>query len=214
MCGRLNLHHHPAIQDLFAQFGLELARDRYEQRYNVAPTARIPVVFRDDKPAAAIMQWGITPRWSRPNKSPPALINARAETVREKPTFRKLIAARRCVIPANGFYEWKREASRKAAHYITPAQSQVFALAGIWDFSREGVLQCCIVTTAANGAMCPIHNRMPVILPRDAVADWLDPAATTSIDELMVPAPDGWLRIRPVSAFVNNARNDGPACTE
>lgn len=215
MCGRFDLNDHPAVRDLLGKLGVELAPEGYERRYNVAPTAQVPVAFDNEGPAVGVFQWGITPRWSRPEKPAPLLINARCETIREKPSFRKSIANRRCVIPINGFYEWKREKAGKTPYYLRAPDGSGLPLAGIWDISRDGVQQCCIVTTAANEMMAPIHDRMPVILDPGAMKDWIGGGSMADmIDSMMGPASDDRLEATPVSTYVNNSRHDGPRCIE
>ena len=214
MCGRMNIHDHQGIQQLLDSFGLSLSPERFSARHNVAPGAELYTVFGADGPQLAEMEWGIVPPWAKPGQFSGPLINARAETIWDKPSFKKQVANTRTVIPVNGFYEWKRSKEEKIPYYFKPAQGSAMGLAGIYQISKDGVMQCCVITTAANDLMTPIHNRMPVILSDEGMKQWLAGNEREAIDRLMVPAPEDALERYRVSKYVNNARNEWPECIE
>lgn len=192
-------------------------------RYNVAPTQPITVVTqRDDGRFVEAHRWGLVPPWSeRPSGAAASrMINARAETVARRPAFRASFLRRRCVIPANGFYEWRREAGRRQPqpYLIAPRHPDgPLAMAGIWapwrdPASGEWLLSCAVVTTAANATVGELHVRMPVLLARDAWPIWLDPMNTDAdfLADLLQPAPDDLLALAPVSRRLNSPHNEGP----
>lgn len=199
MCGRYALHSSPEVVAL--EFGLESLPD-FGPRYNVAPMAQVPIVKRD---GAALARWGLVPRWSKDASIGAKLTNARAETLSGKHSFRDAYHRRRCLIPANGFYEWKRQGTLSQPYYIHPADGELFAFAGLWDTWRD-LESCTIVTTEANGSMHSIHNRMPVIIARAHYAGWLH-----GEEGLLRPAPASAIRCYPVSPEVNRAANESPA---
>jgi putative SOS response-associated peptidase YedK len=191
------------------------------RRWNVAPTDEVLTVTttREGEPRGELLRWGLVPHWAKDPGMGAKMINARAETVAEKPAFRDAFAGRRCLIVADGFYEWRREGGRPQPMWITRADGEPFAFAGLWATWHgpdEQVLRTCsIVTTHANDALAPIHDRMPVMLAPETEADWLDPAAPPELlHELLRPAPDREDAHRPVGYAVNSVRNDGPECLE
>lgn len=191
-------------------------------RYNIAPGQPIPVVLYDAQRELRRMDyfnWGLIPSWAQDINIGYKMINARAETIAEKPSYKIPFRRRRCLIPANGFYEWKREGSAKQPYYFTRSDGEPFAFAGIWDRwdSPDGswILSCSLVTTAANRLMAPIHNRMPVILAEDDYEPWLDTRDETSttltrLNYRLRPREIPDMVRYPVSTAVNNARNDTP----
>jgi len=199
MCGRYALHSNPEVVRL--QFALDAAPD-FAPRYNIAPMTPVLVVERD---GAALARWGFVPRWSADPSIGAKLINARAETLSHKHSFRDAYHRRRCLIPANGFYEWKRAGGSRQPYYVHPAEGELFAFAGLWDTWRD-LKTCTIVTTQANAALRGIHERMPVIIAREHYAGWLH-----GEEGLLRPAPAGALRCHPVSPAVNRAANESPA---
>jgi len=189
-------------------------------RWNVAPTLEVYAVATgsDGERRLGTFRWGLVPWFAKAPTGGAKMINARAETVAEKPAFRRPLERRRCVLPADGFYEWLRTGKERLPHLFTAADGSVLAFAGLWEVWRpkddpdaEPLRTCTIVTTAANATMRPIHDRMPVVLPRTAWDRWLDPSLRTAVDvvELLVPAPDDLLVRRAVSTKVNNANNEG-----
>ncbi|KPK07112.1 MAG: hypothetical protein AMJ64_07435 [Betaproteobacteria bacterium SG8_39] len=211
MCGRYALHSRPEVIAL--AFGLSEAPATLVPRFNIAPAAEVLIVRRETggAPRPALVRWGLLPRWAKDPKRAAKLNNARGETVAEKPSFRDAYRRRRCLVPANGFYEWKRVESRKQPYYVYPAQGELFAFAGLWERweGASGPLEtCAIVTTQANAPMQAIHDRMPVILaPRD-YARWLDCSADAEVTDLLVPCRAEVIRVHAVSTAVNRASND------
>ena len=205
MCGRYTLRKLPSVEgldvhDLLAPWeGLE--------RFNVAPTQKIPVVRFNGRPEAAELAWGIRARWQQKTARP--LINARSETAAAKPTFRESMARRRCLVPADGFYEWRRAVSPPQPHFFHLSNEDPFWFAGIWE--NDAYL---ILTTVPNEVMRPIHDRMPVILDEANAASWLgdSPLDRETLDRLCSPCPAEKLSCREVGRRVNNARFDDPEC--
>jgi putative SOS response-associated peptidase YedK len=185
-------------------------------RYNVAPTQPLTVVVqRDAGRQVELHRWGLVPAWSeRPTARAP-LINARAETIATSPSFRTSFLRRRCIVPADGFYEWLRDGKHRQPYLIRAARPLCFA--GIWSPWRdpstgEWLLTAAVVTTAANGTVGRLHNRMPVILGADEWPLWLDPTITDAalLADLLQPAADDLLQLTAVSPLVNNVNNEGP----
>jgi putative SOS response-associated peptidase YedK len=164
-----------------------------------------------------MLRWGLVPSWFKESRTRHLLINARAEGIETKPSFRGAVRHRRCIVPASGFYEWGRQGTGKQPYFVRPAEDEVFALAGIWEHREEqqgGTLETvAIITTSANELMRPIHDRMPVILGKEDVAAWIAPA--TKLDKALAmlgPCSSARMVAYPVSSLVNNARHDGPEC--
>ncbi|MFO1006969.1 MAG: SOS response-associated peptidase [Planctomycetaceae bacterium] len=186
---------------------------KYTPKFNIAPTQYVPVIRQQD---VVLMRWGLVPSWSKSMTGPP-LFNARAETVAEKPSFRTAFKRRRCLIPADGFYEWQVIGPKqKQPHYITLRSGQPFAFAGLWEtwHPQNGppVESCTIITTAANQFMQPLHDRMPVILSPEEYAPWIDPELTEP-DQLLPMLnqyPDEEMTEHSVSPLVGSVRNDSP----
>jgi putative SOS response-associated peptidase YedK len=217
MCGRFTLA--SSREEMAKYFATLPTPLQTWPRYNVAPTQTVPVV----RPAASgrelvAMRWGIVPVWSRTGGPP--LINARSETAATKPTFKKALQQRRCLIPATGFYEWRKEGRQKQPYLFRLAAGGLFAFAGLWEIGRdkdgEKVEACAILTTETNDLVQPAHDRMPVILDPRHYAEWLDPALTDSsvFAEWLRPYPADAMTAYPVSSAVNNARHDGPDCAQ
>ncbi len=188
-------------------------------RYNVAPTQQVPIVrLEDGKRHLAMVRWGLVPRWAKDTKIGYKLINARAETVSEKPSFRSAFKARRCLVPASGFYEWKGQAESKQPYYIT-LKERPMSLAGLWGSWRspkgERVESCTILTTTANPLLSEIHGRMPVILAPNDIDPWLYPGSEPEkLKVLFEPYPAKAMTAYPVSKSVGNVRNDEPSLIE
>jgi putative SOS response-associated peptidase YedK len=195
--------------------------------WNVAPRAEVLTIVdgrseRDGEAADDVrrmgpMRWGLVPAWAPDPGMGDRMINARAETVLEKPAFRTALERRRCIVPVDGFYEWERVGSRKQPMYIHDRSDAPLAFAGLWAVWRDTdepdapwLRSCTIVTTDANATMAPVHDRMPVMLAADAWDRWLDREVTdgTAVVDLLRPAPDELLELWPVSPRVNSARND------
>ena len=214
MCGRIDAHDPVGVNNLVSILDVVIPKDRLPPRYNIAPGATLATVCHRVGFDVADMHWGIVPHWAKPGQFERPLINARAETIHEKPSFRKLVARTRVIVPVNGFYEWRRSEGNKATFYFRSADQQALALAGIYQIDRDGKMQCCLITTEANGVMRPVHDRMPVLVPRDAMADWLQSEDNHVLDALMQPAADDSIEAVQVSAYVNNAHNEGGKCIE
>ena len=192
-----------------------------EPSYNVAPTNEVyAVVERDDERRLEPLRWGLVPLWAKDLAIGSKMINARAEGIAKKNAYRHAFRKQRCIIPADGFYEWKvvEGQKRKQPMFIHRVDGEPLAFAGLWETWRgperndEPLYTCTIITTSANETMAPVHNRMPVILPPDRWEEWLDPDMQ-DIDELekfLLPAPSSLLTLYPVSTGVNHVRNKGP----
>ena len=219
MCGRYTLTD-PDPRLLRFRFGLtESVEIEQEPRYNVAPTDPVLAVRLNGagEREPGILRWGLIPHYSDPDGFDRLLINARAETVAEAPAFRDAFETHRCLILADGFYEWRAEETGKKPVWITRPDREPFAFAGLWDAARRAdgsvVHSCAIVTCEPGEVVAPIHDRMPVILTRDGEAGWLDPqAAPADLLELLLPTDE--LVVTEVSDAVNDVRQDGPALIE
>jgi putative SOS response-associated peptidase YedK len=216
MCGRYTLSNVDPAQ-IRRRFELdESARVDEEPRYNIAPTDPVLAVRRRDEGPRELgrLRWGLVPgRWAERSGRP--LINARTEGLLSQPAFKESFLERRCLIPADGFYEWRQTGDSKVPVWVSLADGELFAFAGIWaELGRRGsdekLHSCAIVTCDPNGLIRPIHDRMPVVLPREAEALWLDPEADPDeLLRLLAPAPDDLLVVRDVSDAVNDVREDG-----
>lgn len=219
MCGRFTLRTPP--KDLVEVFQLLHALEMVP-RYNIAPTQPVAVV----RPGAtcrelSMLRWGLIPSWAQDAKIGASLINARADTIATKPAFRAAFKRRRCLIPADGFYEWKKgEGKTKQPFYIRLKQEYPFAFAGLWEHwegaDHSDIDSCTIITTDANDTLRPLHDRMPVILHEEDYDRWLDPKIDDPIQlgELLKPYASEELTAFPISTLVNNARNELPQCIE
>ena len=218
MCGRYTLATSDPSQ-IRARFPIGESLE-VRRRFNVAPGDDVlAVVGGDAGPAGALLRWGLVPFWaSDPREVGVTTINARAETVAERPAYRDAFARRRCLIVADGFYEW----SGGVAHWITRQDGQLFAFAGLWATWRpretgggvEPLRSCSIVTTAAQGSVRDLHDRMPMILAPDDERTWLDPRTPADDLHALLAPVDPKLVFRPVSRAVNDARHDDPDCLD
>lgn len=212
MCGRYNLF--SELQVIAERFqAIEQEGLMVEPRYNIAPGQNITVVISEaNKHKLAVLRWGLIPNWAKDPKIGYKMINARAETIDIKPSFKGLLKRKRCLIAADGFYEWKKEGSQKQPYHIHLSNKEPFAFAGLYDEWRNGsevIRTCTIITTEAN--MEGIHDRMPVILTQENEKVWLDEdvTETAELKSLMVPYEAAFMNAYPISSFVNNARNEG-----
>jgi putative SOS response-associated peptidase YedK len=232
MCGRFTLRTPAAelVEIFHVVRSIEL-----EPRYNIAPTQPIAIVRAE--PSGRVMtnvRWGLVPAWSSGPKQGPPMINARAETAARRPAFRDSFRQRRCLVPADGFFEWRKTEGRtKEPCYIRLQSGRPFAFAGLWDAWRPGpsaagagaesarppaeearLESCTILTTDANALLHDLHDRMPVILRPQDYDRWLDPslADVAELEALLAPYPSDEMKVEPVSTLVNNARNDSPEC--
>lgn len=222
MCGRFLLTAPPeAVQRLFGFF----ERPNFEPRYNIAPSQAVAAMLRDGATERRFlwMRWGLLPAWAKDRtggeRSRAPLINARAESVADKPSFRSAFAERRCVVFADGFYEWRQDGNRQP-YLVRLADAAPFAFAAIWEplaaaGEGEPTKGCCLLTTQANGRMAAVHHRMPVILTPEQVGPWLDPASRRDeLQALLKPLPDAAVTLTPVSKRVNAVREDDAGLLE
>ena len=217
MCGRFTL---TADAKKLAESFVDFAPPPENRpRYNIAPSQPVAVVANTGENKIDFFTWGLIPSWAKDPKIGNRLINARSETLAEKPSFRTAYRRRRCLILTDGFYEWRKNPDKtKTPMYIQLESQEPFAFAGLWEqwFSPHGdqVLTCTIITTQPNDFMAQIHNRMPVILPPEAYAQWLDPVEQKpdTLQPLLKPYPAEEMTAYPVSRQVNNPRNDVPDC--
>ena len=218
MCGRYSL-----IADLGAlaqRFAFDARQLSFEASYNIAPTQQVLTVIGGDERRGGFMRWGLIPHWAKSASMGARMINARAETVTERPAFRDALRRRRCLVLADGFYEWRRSPGGRSPMRIVMRSGEPFAFAGLWAVWRDPdgnrVPSCTIITTAANDLLAPIHDRMPVVLPPGLEDLWLD----RSIDDpdalagVLSPYPDDALEAYAVSTLVNSAANNGPEIIE
>jgi putative SOS response-associated peptidase YedK len=232
MCGRFTLRTPASV--LIVQFDLDASVDRqlklFEPRYNIAPTQEVLAIRadpRDGHRSVATLRWGLIPSWTKEPISGPPMINARAETLADKPTFRTAFRSRRCLIPADGFYEWQQSSgggkAKKQPFFIHRPDHAPFAFAGLWETWKAKPLgdqppltveSCTIVTTTANKTLSELHDRMPVILAPGDYANWLDPALqdTAVFQHLLAPCGEDELVAEAVGSHVNRATNDDPRC--
>lgn len=220
MCGRYTLSTNAQV--LADLFRLEEA-PALPPRFNIAPTQEVAIVRAEAEPGPwrlSLAHWGLIPSWAKDRGIGARMINARADTAAEKPAFRAAFKARRCLIPADGFFEWQATGGRKQPQYIRLRDSGPFAFAGLWErwepAEEDAVESCTILTTDPNEVLRPIHNRMPVILPAAAWPLWLDPAVRErdQLQPLLVPYPADAMIAYPVGLGVNSPRHDDPTCIE
>ena len=218
MCGRFTLTVDPAeLQETFSGYTFPT---QFAPRFNIAPTQPVLAIPNDGKKRADFFIWGLIPSWAKDPSVGNRLINARGETLAEKPSFRGGYKYKRCLILADGFYEWKKQPGSKAKvpYFIHMKNRQPFAFAGLWDEwnSTDGSLirSCTIVTIEPNELMASLHNRMPVILPADAYAQWLEYSLQTpeKLQAFIKPYPAAEMAAYPVSTLVNNPKNDLAEC--
>ena len=214
MCGRYSLS--VDIAELGERFGFDADGLPNTPSYNIAPTQPALAVTNGDGRYASQMRWGLIPSWAKGLPPSRPLINARAETVAERPAFRSALRRRRCLVIADGYYEWQASGSSRTPFRIAMQSGVPFAFAGLWETWRnpdgEVVRSCAIITTSATEALSPIHDRMPVILPREREALWLDHSVQDPglLSDILVPYAGGGLEAYRVPALVNSVRNNGP----
>ena len=217
MCGRFTVRSAPNV--IANQFGLSGVLELFPH-FNIAPTQMIAAVRSPDGTRElTLLRWGLIPSWATDLTIGNRMINARSETVATKPSFKKAFLARRCLVVADGFYEWQKLEGRKQPFYIRLKSDQPFALAGLWERNeRTGkpIESCTILTTSANELMAPLHERMPVIIPPEHYGFWLDPEVqdATELEKLLQPFPVDEMTAYPVSTLVNSPKNDVPECVE
>ena len=216
MCGRYVIKTPPGLmREIFGY----AEQPNFPPRYNVAPTQPIPVVRLDKgERSFALVRWGLIPAWVKDPRGFSLLINARAESALDKPAFRNAMRRRRCLVPADGFYEWKQDGARRRPFYA--AAKSLVAFAGVWEPwigpNGEEMETACIITTTANRTLRPLHDRMPAVIPPRAFDLWLDCAKVDAVTAaaLLVPAPEDTFAAHEVSVAVNRAANDSAALIE
>jgi len=213
MCGRYALL---ATGELQTRFEITGEVPELDARYNVAPTQTLPVIVRNSPNRVALMRWGLIPSWAKDASGAGRMINARAETVAEKPSYRTALRSRRCLVPANGFFEWRRVGATRTPFYIHMKDESLFAFAGLYDTWRDpngvAVTTYTIITTEPNELVATIHDRMPVILHREDEDRWLDPGITDpgAVLPLLHPHPAEGMATYPISTTVNSPAHDSP----
>ena len=223
MCGRMTQQR--PTSELAEIFDAEDRIDGPGGRFNLAPTDEAAVVVQRDEARAIVpYRWGLIPHWSESASTGNKMFNARAETLDRNSAFRYAFAKRRCLIPADAYYEWKRAAKVRQPYAIKRPDGRPIALAGLWagwkdEDTGEVIRSFTVITTAANEMMSRVHNRMPVMIPEEDWDKWLDPSrlegeALAELKGLLVPSDEDWLEMYPVSRRVNDVRNDGPDLVE
>lgn len=220
MCGRYKLSRRKQIVEEY--FDTASGEEDWSPRYNVAPTQPVPVIRQHPKETVrelSLMRWGLIPSWSKDSSVAASMINARSETAATKPAFRDALKSRRCLIPADGFYEWTRTGKTKQPYCFEVNEGELFAFAGIWDRwkdpSGNWMKTSSILTTTPNAVTSAVHDRMPVILDPDAYDLWLDPGMqnVAAVSDLLKPHNARLMRCYPVSTRINHVANDDEACS-
>ena len=220
MCGRYSLA--TGMHGLDERFTFRGEGLSLHLRFNIAPTQQVLTVVNDGQEnRGELMRWGLVPFWAKDIKVGARMINARAETVAESRAFKRPLQRQRCLVLADGFYEWRKEDKVRIPMHITLKGREPFAFAGLWDFwtnkeTGERVRSCTIITCPPNVLMEPIHNRMPVILPQEAEHLWLDPKIeqVDVLTSMLIPFPAGSMETYPISNLVNSVKNDVPECID
>jgi putative SOS response-associated peptidase YedK len=215
MCGRYRLS---AVERIEERFEAEQTSELHP-RYNIAPSQPVPIIRQEDgRRSIAVVRWGLVPFWAKDVSIGYKMINARSETVMEKPAFRNCFRTRRCLVPADGFYEWSKLQREKRPFHLGMADDSIFAFAGLWDSWKtpdgSPLESCTILTTTPNSLVADLHNRMPVILPREQYEAWLtpQPCDIATLGALLLPFDASLMKRYEVGSFVNNPKNESPDC--
>lgn len=216
MCYRYYLGHTIDYEDRYGV--LNVLRDN-RARYNISPTEKLPIITFQDKKEMKIAKWGLIPFWAKGDKIAARLANARSETIDVKPSFKKAFRTQRCLVPASGFYEWEKVDGPNLPYLVTVKNEPIFSFAGIYDYwineKKEQIMTYSVLTTEPNSEIKKIHDRMPVVLPREDEDKWLEPDfPTDELKKLLRPISDKETEMYRVSTEVNNARNEGPELVE
>jgi putative SOS response-associated peptidase YedK len=220
MCGRYRLSRRKQLVEEY--FDTADWQDDWSPRYNIAPTQPVPVIRQHPKEPVrqlSLMKWGLIPSWAPITSVAASMINARSETAATKPAFRDALKSRRCLISADGFYEWRRDGKTKQPFCFEVNEGQLFAFAGLWDRwkdpSGNWIKTCSILTTTPNAVTASVHDRMPVILDPDSYDLWLDPGMTKveAVSDLLKPCDAERMRCYPVSTRINRVANDDEECS-
>jgi putative SOS response-associated peptidase YedK len=216
MCGRFSL---TSTEGLVDEFEL-IEPITLAPRYNIAPTDSVSIISNRGERRVELARWGLIPHWANDLAIGAKMINARSETLAEKPAFRDAFSRRRCLVPADGFFEWRRDGKKRIPHYMRRADHGVFAFAGLWARKKvaedEWLISCTVITGEPNDLIAPLHDRMPIIVPRDDYSRWLhpDPLPPDALDDILRPAAAAGFELFEVSQVVNSVRNDEPECVE
>jgi len=218
MCGRFTASFE--FREIKVRYNLQRDLPLFARRYNIAPSQEVPVIIQNGgKNELKIMRWGLVPSWAPDRSIASRMINARAESITDKPSFRRLVESRRCLIPADGFYEWRREGSGKVPVWFHLKKKEPFAFAGLWDVWRDGegeiLHSFTIITTLPNALLRRIHKRMPVIFDALQARQWLDPRLSTrdaDIAAVLAPFPSELMESYDVSPLVNKPEFDSANC--
>jgi len=209
MCGRFQLSVKGKV--ISERFNVEVFDEHYKPSFNCAPGQFLPVITNQEPKRLQLYHWGLIPSWSKDTRQAYQMINSRAETITEKPAFRKAFAAQRCLIPANGFFEWKKAAVKQPFRIFLKSEA-VFAMAGIWESWQQNngdiIFSFSIITTKANKLMDPIHDRMPVILKPEHEQTWLQSNDIKQLQQFLMPLSDDSLERYPVSTRINSANQN------
>lgn len=214
MCGRFDLHSEPVV--ILKEFRIDHVAVDYKPSYNIAPSRNIVIIRDDGKRHLVHCRWGFLPSWAEDPNIGYKMINARAETVAEKPAFRDAFRNQRCLVVADGFYEWRKAGKQRLPVYVRLKSQKPIGFAGIYNTwtspEGESICTCTIITTAANDLISPIHDRMPAIVPKDREDIWLDPNVRDKekLIPLLTPFPSEELEIHDVSPLINNPEYDSP----
>lgn len=209
MCGRFSQS--KSKQDVKKRFNVKKVSEALTPMFNVAPDMGIPVILNTVPDEVTLARWGLLPSWAKEQKTQYSMINARAETLYEKPAYKRLIKGHRCLIIADSFYEWKKVGPKKQPYRIMLKDEGLFAFAGLWDLWEKGenaILSCTIITTSANDVVNDVHERMPVILPREKEQDWLKLEDSGKLMQLLRPLDPAEMKLYPISTAVNNPGNN------
>ena len=217
MCGRYTLY--ADLSTLQARFQFDASEASHQPRYNIAPTQQVLTVTEDwEERRARTMRWGLVPSWAKDTSGAARMINARGENAAKRPAFRAAFKRRRCLVLADGFYEWKRVGKSREPMHFSLASGEPFAFAGLWETwdspSGDVLRSCTIITTEPNDLVAEVHDRMPVILPGEAESLWLDHRIEDGdrLTALLVPYPAEAMRVHAVSSLVNSVKNDVAEC--
>lgn len=212
MCGRYTITLEPA--DFEVELGISDFPPDFAPRYNVAPTQQVVAVRDSEAKKAEWLKWGLIPYWAKDPSIGARMINARSETLREKPSFRQAFERRRCLILADGFYEWQKHEGRPSTpFYIQLKEGKPFAFAGLWEkwqSAEEEIISCTIITCAANEMIKPVHDRMPVILDKTTAWNWLNPASPEELSGYLVPYPSEDMQMVQIGTAINNSHVESP----
>ena len=215
MCGRYTLT--KPFKAIVTHFKAKTSQLGFQERFNIAPAQTVPAIIqKENERRLCVLRWGLVPHWAKDESVGMKTINARAETISEKPSFRDSFRSKRCLIPADGFIEWARKTKDKTPKYINLKSNELFGMAGLWaEWNGNGqpIKTFSIITTEANDLIGKVHHRMPVILNPENYSDWLSPDATSSeLKSLLVPFSAEKMSVRSISKAVNSAKNDSPDC--